>query len=606
MSTPVRCAVYTRKSSEEGLEQSFNSLDAQREAGLDYIKSQKHQGWVAVPAQYDDGGYSGGNVDRPGLKRLLEDIRDGRIDVVVVYKVDRLSRSLADFARLMQTFDEHKVSFVSVTQQFNTTTSMGRLTLNMLLSFAQFEREVTGERIRDKIAATKRKGVWAAGLPPLGYRVSRPDEPPGDRRLRIVEPEAAIVREIFASYLESHSLLGVAKKMNEAGYTTRPWSSAKGNRHGAKPFRAGWVYKILTNQVYIGKITHTRGGKTEVFDGLHEPIVDRETWDMVHSTMRTIERSRPTTWTHTHLLRGKVRTYEDSAMSPGSVLKRRRHPDGTVSTRRVFYYASQKAMKQGYKNCQIKSINAGHLDDFVRSLVLEHLHATHQIDLHTLDAPSRDHWIREVLDRVIVAPETITVELDPARFEACRAATTTPLSQPGTSAADATDDPGSARRSPNTPQATIPRCFFTPTVEERHGRVLLTLHIKLKRHDGRRVLVAPDGRDLYLTYTENGAPIPQEHLVRAIGQAFAWRREVVKGRATIEAVAKAAGLRPGRVSHLLHLTRLSPTIIRAILTGAVGARITLRDLHAAADHLDWSLQAAALMLRPGQVGLNER
>ena len=198
MTTPiVRCAVYTRKSSEEGLDMAFNSLDAQREAGLDYIKSQKHQGWTAITTAYDDGGYSGGSTDRPDLQRLLDDIHKGRVDVVVVYKVDRLSRSLADFAQLMQTFDEHNVSFVSVTQQFNTTTSMGRLTLNMLLSFAQFEREVAGERIRDKIAATKRKGVWVCGQPPLGYRLPREGEPDfvlNDRTLRVIEPEAELIR----------------------------------------------------------------------------------------------------------------------------------------------------------------------------------------------------------------------------------------------------------------------------------------------------------------------------------------------------------------------------------------------------------------------------
>jgi len=257
MSSRLRCAVYTRKSSEEGLEQSFNSLDAQREAGRDYIKSQKHQGWTAVSTHYDDGGYSGGTTQRPALQRLLDDIARGRIDVVVVYKVDRLSRSLADFARLMQTFDEHKVSFVSVTQQFNTTTSMGRLTLNMLLSFAQFEREVTGERIYDKIAATKRKGVWVAGRPPLGYRVSRPDEAPGDRRLRIVEHEAAIVRAIFAAYLKRSSPLAVARRMNAAGHATRAWKDARGNTRGGNRFNAATVKKILCNPVYVGKITRS-------------------------------------------------------------------------------------------------------------------------------------------------------------------------------------------------------------------------------------------------------------------------------------------------------------------------------------------------------------
>jgi len=380
MSHILRCAVYTRKSSEEGLDQAFNSLDAQREAGLDYIKSQKHQGWVAIRTSYDDGGYSGGTTQRPGLQQLLADINDGRIDVVVVYKVDRLSRSLADFAQLMQTFDERKVSFVSVTQQFNTTSSMGRLTLNMLLSFAQFEREVTGERIRDKIAATKRTGVWVCGQPPFGYRVSKSDELPGDRRLRIVKSEAVVVRAIFASYLELNSLLGVAQRMNECGYTTRRWLSTRGIDHGGRKFSATLIYRILTNPAYAGKITHRRGESTEIHPGLHEPIVDAATWDRVHSLMATIERRpAPVRWTHTHLLRGKIRTFEDYAMSPASVS--RKGGDAGGSARRVFYYCSQKGLKQGYKNCPIKTINAGHLDDLIRAMVLDYLLAAHKIDL---------------------------------------------------------------------------------------------------------------------------------------------------------------------------------------------------------------------------------
>jgi len=584
MSTPsLRCAVYTRKSSEEGLDQAFNSLDAQREAGVDYIKSQKHQGWTPIPARYDDGGYSGGTVERPGLRRLLDDIGSGRVDVVVVYKVDRLSRSLADFARLMQTFDEHRVSFVSVTQQFNTTTSMGRLTLNMLLSFAQFEREVTGERIRDKIAATKRKGVWVGGVPPLGYRLSKPEEPPGDRRLRIVEPEAAIVRAIFTSYLELRSLLGVARRLNEAGHTTRRWSSAGGGNHGGRPFKAGLVYKLLINPVYIGKITHTRGDKKEVYPGLHTSIIDHATWDRVHEVMKTVERSVATRWTHTHLLRGKVRTFEDFAMSPGSVLRRRRLADGSETSRRVLYYTSQKALKQGYKHCEIKSINAGHLDDLVRALVLDYLPAPQRLDLASLDGATRDHKIREAIRRVVLAPDAISVELDPGVVES--------LSSPrdGSFAGDKS-------RSANAQVAGLPKCSFTAVVANVNGVTILKLPIKLKRHDARRVLVAPDRRDLYLTLAASGDTVPQDHLVRALGQAFAWHREILSGM-SIEAVAHAAGLQPSRVTHLLHLTQLSPTIIRDILTGRFGPSVTLRSLHAGADHLDWSLQSAELTIR---------
>jgi site-specific DNA recombinase len=258
-STTLRCAIYTRKSSEEGLDMAFNSLDAQREAGLDYIKSQRSHGWVAIDALYDDGGFSGGNTERPGLKRLLADIRAQRVDIVVVYKVDRLSRSLTDFARLMQLFDDHRVSFVSVTQQFNTTTSMGRLTLNMLLSFAQFEREVAGERIRDKIAATFRRGVFVTGQPPLGYRRPREGEPGFvERKLLIVPEEAELVRSVYTGYLELRSLVALAARLNAAGHRTKLWTSSRGVPRGGKPFSASLVHRILTNPIYIGKIAHTR------------------------------------------------------------------------------------------------------------------------------------------------------------------------------------------------------------------------------------------------------------------------------------------------------------------------------------------------------------
>jgi len=583
----LRCAVYTRKSSEEGLDQAFNSLDAQREAGRDYIKSQKHQGWVPVATAYDDGGYSGGSMERPALKKLLEDIQRRRVDVVLVYKVDRLSRSLADFARLMQVFDEHKVSFVSVTQQFNTTTSMGRLTLNMLLSFAQFEREVTGERIRDKIAATKRTGAWVCGQPPLGYRVANASDGVTDRRLVVVEPEAEIVREAFRSYIELRSPLEVAQRLNNAGHTTRRWTSSRGVEHGGRRFNALLVYRMLNNRTYEGKITHRRGSTLQVHPGLHQPIIDLETWENAQAASNTVKRETSVRWTHTHLLRGKLRSFEGYAMSPASVSKRA--VDGSV--RRIRYYCSQKGIKHGYQSCPIKTINAHNLDDLVRALALDHLLSTHRLDLRDVDAASRDHWIREAIQRVVVSPETIVVETEPLGIEACkRAARELPkpadLTHTETPGEDGTLQP-----------ATIPKCAFTPDVEERDGRTVLTIHIKIKRHDKRRLLVAPDGRDLLLRYSLAGRPIPPEHLVRALGRAFALHREIVERRLSIDAAAQEMGLSSARGHYLLHLTRLGPEVIRAVLTGHIGPSTSLKDLHAAAAHLDWSLQAAMLLIK---------
>jgi len=276
-----RCAIYTRKSTEEGLEQAFNSLDAQREACAAYILSQAHEGWELVNEHYDDGGWSGGNMTRPGLQQLLADIAAGKVDVIVVYKVDRLTRSLADFARIVEALDKAGASFVSVTQAFNTTTSMGRLTLNVLLSFAQFEREVTSERIRDKVAASKRKGMWMGGPVPLGYRLE-------NRKLLIDENDADTVRLIFRRYLELGSVVTLADELAEASVRTKVRTFADGRSIGGGPFNRGPLAHLLQNPVFIGKVHH-RG---ELFDGEHDAIIDQEQWDRVQQLVATNRRER--------------------------------------------------------------------------------------------------------------------------------------------------------------------------------------------------------------------------------------------------------------------------------------------------------------------------
>ena len=270
-----RCAVYTRKSSEEGLEQDFNSLHAQREACEAFIRSQQGEGWRLVRTAYDDGGLSGGTMDRPALQRLLDDIRHGLIDVIVVYKVDRLTRSLADFAKMVEIFDALGVSFVAVTQQFNTTTSMGRLTLNVLLSFAQFEREVTGERIRDKFAASKRKGMWMGGVPPLGYDVS-------ERRLIVNETEVVTVREIFERYLVLGSVCLLRNDLERRGVVSKVRVSRTGIKTGGRSFSRGALYELLSNPIYIGEVRH----KQERHSGQHKAILERELWDRVQHHLR--------------------------------------------------------------------------------------------------------------------------------------------------------------------------------------------------------------------------------------------------------------------------------------------------------------------------------
>lgn len=279
---PKRCAVYTRKSSDEGLEQEFNSLDAQREAGEAYVKSQASEGWKLLPDRYDDGGFSGGSMERPGLKLLLADIALGKIDVVVVYKIDRLTRSLGDFARMVELFDRHKVSFVSVTQSFNTTSSMGRLTLNVLLSFAQFEREVTGERIRDKIAASKAKGMWMGGTLPLGY-----DRPSGTSRTLVVnEAEAETVRLIFRKYLELCSVTRLQNWLHDVGIVSKVYVTLAGRTMGGNPIVRGALFHMLRNQTYRGKINH----QNKVHPGLHDPIVDEHLFNEVQDMLNAYAR----------------------------------------------------------------------------------------------------------------------------------------------------------------------------------------------------------------------------------------------------------------------------------------------------------------------------
>lgn len=281
MSKPrIRCAIYTRKSSDEGLDQAFNSLDAQHEACAAYIASQRHEGWVAAKTRFDDGGLSGGTLDRPALQRLLAEIAAGHIQMVVVYKIDRLTRSLADFAKLVERLDAADCSFVSVTQAFNTASSMGRLTLNVLLSFAQFEREVTAERIRDKIAASKKKGLWMGGLPPLGYD---PHPDPKIRGLIVNSEEARVVRNLFMIYEELGCLNAVMKSATEKGLRSKLHQFKSGSHQGGGPFSRGQIYAVLRNPIYIGKIRH----KSQLFDGQHEPIIDEAIWDSVQSKLQT-------------------------------------------------------------------------------------------------------------------------------------------------------------------------------------------------------------------------------------------------------------------------------------------------------------------------------
>jgi site-specific DNA recombinase len=347
----VRCAIYTRKSTEEGLEQEFNSLDAQRESGEAYVKSQQHEGWECLTDHYDDGGFTGGNMDRPALRRLMIDIEAGRVDCVVVYKVDRLSRSLLDFAKMLEILERHHVAFVSVTQQFNTTTSMGRLMLNVLLSFAQFEREIISERTRDKIAATRRKGKWSGGMPLLGYNVD-----PRGSKLVVNEQEAAHVRTIFELYLEHQSMIATIRAIDERGWVNKRWVTRKGHERGGKPFTKSSLYKLLTNVTYTGKLKY----KTETHEGEHEAIVSHDLWQHVQALLGHNGRTSGTGVRNKFgaLLKRILRCAPcDCAMTPVHSTKN--------GTKRYRYYVCTAAQKRGWHNCPSKSIPAGEIEQFV-------------------------------------------------------------------------------------------------------------------------------------------------------------------------------------------------------------------------------------------------
>ncbi|MDI9850045.1 recombinase family protein [Rhodoblastus sp. 17X3] len=380
-----RCAIYTRKSTEHNLDLAFNSLDAQREACEAYIKSQAHEGWMLVPAHFDDGGLSGASLDRPALQFLLDQVRARKIDIIVVYKVDRLTRSLADFAKLVELFDEHDVSFVSVTQSFNTTSSMGRLTLNVLLSFAQFEREVIGERVRDKIAASKRKGIWVGGPVPLGYRSV-------DKKLQVVPDEADLVRKIFKNYLAIGSLSALAASLNAEGLKPKPRQLTNGRAVAADCYRVGPLAHLLKNRFYIGEIVY-RG---EVHQGEHEPILERDLFEAAQTLLmeKTVERSTIRA-SSPSLLTGRIFDNRNNPMTPTHANK-----NGV----RYRYYVSH-ALLQGQK-AEVGSVARVSAPD-VELLIANFIRAASAAN-HT--ASDRE-LIREHVARAIVGKDHIEIVL---------------------------------------------------------------------------------------------------------------------------------------------------------------------------------------------------
>jgi len=381
----VRCVIYARVSTDRGLEQDFNSLDAQYDASQAYIRSQAHAGWTLLRSKYDDGGFSGGNTDRPALQRLLEDVRAGKIDVIVVYKVDRLTRSLADFAKLVELFDQHGVSFVSVTQQFNTTTSMGRLTLNVLLSFAQFEREVTSERIRDKIAASKRKGLWVGGRAPFGYQTR-------DRKITVVKKDAECVRTIFRSYLKLGSIYLLMADLRKRKILTKAKIVKTGKTIGGIPFTSGPLSYLLRNRFYIGEVVY----KDEILPGEQPAIIDRDLFEAVQAKLAKQQNNHVQTRSRTDaLLMGRIFDDQGNRMSPSHTRK---------NGLRHRYYISLPILQGHRKDAgSIDRVPAAELERAVGEAICREL---------KVSQAEQSNLLTEYVTRVEVRRDQLTVEVN--------------------------------------------------------------------------------------------------------------------------------------------------------------------------------------------------
>jgi DNA invertase Pin-like site-specific DNA recombinase len=424
----VRCAIYTRKSTDENLDSDFNSLDAQRESAEAYIRSQASEGWVALPDRYDDGAYSGATLERPALQRLLADVEAGGIDVVLVYKIDRFSRSLLDFTRLIEALEAHNVSLVSVTQQFNTTTSMGRLTLNILLSFAQFEREVITERIRDKVAACKKRGMWLGGVPPLGYDVGR------DAKRLVVNPtEAELVRRIFRRYLQLGSVVALVRELNAQGRTTKAWTTKKGVVRKGAPWTPGSVYKLLGNPVHAGRVRH----HDATYPGEHPSIVEPALWDAVQQALAANRQSPPSS------TRASTTALFSRLIRCGACGTGRRITFTRKGGRTYRYYVCTHASKFGFASCPLPMVPAGDVEETVLRQVREIVRApaalldrlpmdtsaaqrSRYLDaLATLDriwdrlAPAeKERLVRLLVTTVTVSPDGIELALRVDRLDA--------------------------------------------------------------------------------------------------------------------------------------------------------------------------------------------
>ena len=563
--TRVRCAIYTRKSSEEGLEQTFNSLDAQREACLAYIESQRHEGWRALPTTYDDGGFSGGTMVRPALTQLLTDLEAGRLDTIVVYKVDRLTRSLADFSRIVERLEAAGVTFVSVTQQFSTTSSMGRLTLNVLLSFAQFEREVTGERIRDKIAASKRKGMWMGGHVPLGYDLH-------DRQLLVNPEEADRVRLIFRLYLELKCVHRLTVELATRGMRSKVRIHQTGRISGGHAFCRGALYAILKNRLYRGEIAH-RGA---VYPGQQAAIVSTELWDAVQALLAANNQAK------------RTGVYaRDPSLLAGLLVDDRGHRLTPIHTirrgKRYRYYVSQAVLQQQTaqqgRGCRIP---AREIEQHITRRMETWLAAEREL-LDQLALPSDDTAVHTALLASAKAWKNLGTR-EPAQVRAFLLATVRQVTVEETAVHMTLSRSG--LRTVLVRGTDIPSTVLTPLrgQEEPDDVIQVSVRVRLTRCGGGLRLIVPGESGGERTATTNAV------LIKAVARAYTWYERLLSGEATsLRAIAREHGVTPRYVGRILRCAFLAPDLVEAILHGRQPPELTLAGLCHSLP-LDWAEQ----------------
>ena len=553
----VRCAVYTRKSTDEGLEKEFNSLEAQREAGESYIKSQKHQGWILLPDHYDDGGFSGGNMNRPALTRLLDDVKNNKIDMIVVYKIDRLTRALTDFSKLVEVFDAHNCSFVSVTQNFNTSDSMGRLTLNMLLSFAQFEREVGAERIRDKVAASRKKGMWMGGAIPFGYHVE-------NKKLIVSPDEAKIVQMIYDLYCTTKSELEVCAFIKDQGWQTE--------KH---KFRHAQVSYLLRNPIYTGKVVH----KGNVYEGQQEAIIDQTQWNLVQKIKagNKVKRFTPSKVVVHSLLQGLLEC--------GCGCHSTMTPTHTSKNHRTYeYYVSYRAIKEGRKNCATSAIPAGELDKFVTSKIQNIFYSPKLADeiARQIMPTCPDLNIKEIFDKlkntdnlidklpvnvvrlilkhviskVVVSHNKVIIHLKPLGATLLKSA----------------------------------HCL--DLIEDENTQThRLEYDVDFVKKKGQLKIYPP---------TEN-KPFLDETLLNAVVKAYTWRYKLEKNKISLRELARMEKIDHGYIAKIIKLTCLAPDIIESIMIGNQPPSLKITDFIKDVIPLSWVEQRQKYGFQSGKI-----